>query len=631
MEGFRTLVRGWLGKVLMLVLALPFIVVGFDSYFTSTPGKDIAASVDKQYILSRELDQQVDQQHKKLLPNVGGNSDLIDDTVLQQQTLDNLIAQRVLLNQARRVGFTMTDSQIVEMLHKEPSFQQNGQFSETLFQSYLKNSGNDRITLFKTIHDEMSLGLIVRGISNSSLSGGAEIDRIIKLQTEKRNVQLSMVLASSYLPQVNVTDAQVANYFNANKKNLNSIEQVDVDYVVLDSSSLAKQIKATDQDLQARYQSIVQAAAGKEQRHVQHILVATDKIGDAAAKKKIDSLAAQVKAGSDFGELAKAHSDDQVSAVNNGDLGFVERGIYGAEFDTALDALKPNEVSKPIKTQFGYDLIKLLDIKKTAVPSFESLRGQLMIEATQLKLDTAYTDAQSQINEQAASSDSLVDVARINNLSISRSGLMSRSGLAGDFSNKELLSTVFSVESIKDRKVSSGIALSPTRTIWVQAAKYLPVKPLTLVEATPQIRTTLQTQGAMAFAKAQADKITASLNSGKTIEQAAADFGVVFKDLGQVTRDKGLPSVALSDAAFSVKSPSAGRMNAKTVNVPDGVVVLAVGQVTDAVASTLPEQRAQIQSSLGTLRGQQELEDYVEHLKNGAKIEKFTVKGKSAP
>ncbi len=630
MEAFRTLVRGWLGKVFMVIVALPFVFVGFESYFSSTPSKDIVASVDKQYILTRELDQQVDQQHKKLLPNVGGNSDLIDDSVLQGQVLDNLIAQRVLLSQARRVGFTMTDSQIVDMLHKEQSFQQNGKFSETLFQSYLKNSGNDRITLFKTIHDEMSLGLIARGISSSSVSGGTEVDRIIKLQTEKRNVQLSMIPAAPFLSQVNVSDAQVSQYFNSNQKNLNSVEQVDVAYVVLDSASFANQIQVTDQDLQTRYQAIVQAAAGKEQRQAQHILVSTDKIGDAAAKKKIDSLAAQIKAGADFGGLAKTNSDDQVSAVKNGDLGLVERGVYGKEFDDALYALKPNEVSKPIKTQFGYDLIKLVDIKKTEAPSFASLEGQLKAEATQAKLDAAYADAQSRINEQAASSDSLVDLAKTNNLAISNSGLIGRAGRPGDFSNKELLSTVFSVESIKDRKVSSGITLSPTRTIWVQDVKYLPVKPLTLVEATPRIRATLQMQAAMALAKEKANKIAASLNAGKTIQQTASDSGVAFLDMGQVTRDKGLPSPGLSDAAFSVTSPAVGRTNSKTVNVPEGVVVLAVGQVTDEVASTSIEQRAQIQDSLVGLRGQQELDDYVEYLKSSAKVEKFNI-AKSAP
>lgn len=629
MEGFRTLVRGWLGKVLMVILALPFVLFGVESYFSGGANSEVAASVDKKNISRRELDQKVEDQRKTLLPKVGGDADRIDDTVLHQQVLDNLIAQSVLLNQAHRLGLTMTDNQIVGLLHKEPSFQKDGKFSDDLFQAYLKSSGQDRITLFKMIRDQTSLSLMAQGVANTSVAGGAEVDRIMKLQTEKRNVQLATVLASPYLSQVNVTDAQISTYYNANKAHLNSLEQVNLDYVTLDSSSLANQIKVTDQDLQTRYQAMVQAAAGNEQRHAQHILVSADKIGNAAAKKKIESLAAQIKAGADFGTLAKANSDDQGSAVNNGDLGLVQRGIYGTGFDTALYTLTPNEVSQPIKTQYGYDLIKLLDIKKADVPSFESVKGQLTIEANQAKLDAAYADAQSQINEQAASADSLVDLAKTNNLSISHSGLLGRAGTAGDFSNKDLLTTAFSDESTKDRKVSSGIIISPTRTMWIQDTQYLPVKALTLAEATPKIRAMLQMQGAISLAKAKADEIAASLNSGKTIQQTEAVLGVTFQDMGQVTRDKGLPSAALSETAFSITSPAAGRTNAKTVSVASGVVVLAVGQVTDDAATITPEQRTQIQSSLGTLRGQQELEDYVEYLKNQAKIEKYSAKAKS--
>jgi len=624
MEGFRTLVRSWLGKVLMAILTLPFVLFGVESYFSGSSHSEIAATVDKSNISRRELDQKVDEQRKALLPKVGGNADLIDDGVLHQQVLDNLIAQNVILSQANRLGLTMTDNQIVAMLHKEPSFQKDGKFSDDLFQAYLKNSGQDRFTLFKMVRDETSLSLMAQGISATSVSGGTEIDRVMKLQSEKRDVQLATILASPYLAQVNVTDAQISNYYNANKAHLNSLEQVNLDYVTLDSSSLANQIKVTDADLQARYQAMIQTAAGNAQRHVQHILIATDKIGDAAAKKKIDGLAAQIKAGADFGALAKANSDDQGSAINNGDLGLVTTGIYGTEFDKALDALVPNQVSEPIKTPSGYDLIKLLDIKKADVPSFDSVKAQLMVEANQAKLDAAYADAQSQINEQAASSDSLVDLAKTNNLSISHSGLMGRSGITGDFSNKDLLTTAFSDESTKDRKVSSGLTISPTRTMWIQVTQYLPVKPLTLAEATPKIRAILQMQGALALAKTKAQEVVASLNSGKTVEQTATALGVTFQNMGEVTRDKGLPSATLSNAAFSITAPAAGRTNAKSVSVASGVVVLAVSKVTDEVPVITPEQRKQIQNSLSSLHGQQELEDYVEYLKSQAKIEKLS-------
>jgi peptidyl-prolyl cis-trans isomerase D len=486
MEGIRTLARGWLGKVLMALISLPFVLFGVQSYFSGGSHSELAATVDKNNIARRELDQKVEAQRKELLTKVGGNVALINDTVLHQQVLDNLIAQSVILNQAHRLGFTMSDNQIIGLLHKEPSFQKDGKFSDDLFQAYLRNSGQDRIALFKMIRDQTSLSLMAQGITTTSIAGGNEVDRIMKLQTEKRNVQLATVLAAPYLSQVNVTDAQISSYYKTNKENLYSLEKLNLDYVTLDSSSLANQIKVTDQDLQTRYQAVVQAAAGNEQRNAQHILISADKIGDAAAKKKIESLAAQIKAGADFGGLAKANSEDQGSAAKNGDLGFAGHGVYVPEFDKALYALQVNQVSEPVKTQYGYHLIKLLAIKKADVPSFDSVKAQLMVEANQAKLNGAYGDAQSQINEQAASADSLVELAKTNNLSISHSGLMGRSGIAGDFSNKDLLTTAFTAESTKDRKVSSGISISPTRTMWIQVTQYLPVKPLTLAEATPK-------------------------------------------------------------------------------------------------------------------------------------------------
>ena len=629
MEGFRTMMRGWLGKVLMVFLILPFVLVGLEGYFSSGANSETAATVDKQDISRTELEQRVGDQRKALLAKVGDNADLIDETVLNDQVLDNLIAQSVLLSQAHKLGVRMTDDQIVELLHKEPSFQKDNKFSDELFQVYLKNSGQDKVTLFKMIRDQSSLSLLAQGVTNTGVAGGSEVDRLMKLQTERRDVQLGSVLAAPYLAQVSVSDTQINTYYNANKAKLNSVEQVNVAYIALDSSALTEQVNVTDADLKAHYQTMVQAASVNEQRHAQHILVAADKLGDAAAKKKAESLAAQIKAGADFGALAKANSDDQGSAVNNGDLGFAGHGIYVPEFDKALYVLQLNQVSAPVKTEFGYHIIKLLEIKKADVPSFDSVKAQLNVEVHQAKLDAAYGDLTSQINEQAAGSDSLVELAKAHNLSISHSGLIGRVGGIGDFSNKDVLTTAFNDESTKDRKVSSGITVSPTRTVWIQATQYFPVKPLTVAEATPAIRSTLQMEGALALAKTKADQVAASLNAGKSLAETSATFGVTFQNMGEVNRQSGLPSPVLSQAAFSIQPPSAGRVNATTVKVASGVAVVAVSRVADDLAAVTPEQRIQMQTSLSQLRGQQELDDYVEYLKNQAKIKKFSAEAKT--
>jgi len=629
MEGFRTLVRGWLGKVLMAIVALPFVLFGVESYFNGGAASDVAATVDDSKISRPELEQRVVEQRNKLLQRVGGNSELIDEKVLHDQVLEGLIAQNVALIKARKLGFTISDSQMVEMLHKEPSFQKDGKFSDQLFQDYLKNTKQDRNRLFATLRDQTAVTVLAQGINGSSIAGGGEVDRIMALQAEKRDVALASVLASPYLAEVTVSDADINKYFLAHKADFNSTELANLDYIALDSSSLNSQVKVTDADLQAQYQTMVAAAAGNEERHAQHILVATDKIGDAAAKKKVDAIEAQLKAGADFGGLAKANSDDPGSAANNGDLGLAGRGVYAPEFEKALFAMQPNQVSEPVKTQFGYHIIKLLDIKKSDVPSFESVRLQLGTDVTKSKLDAAYSDLVGQINEQAAGIDSLVELAKTHNLAISHSGLLPRTGGAGDFANKDVLATAFSDESVKDRKVSGGIAVSPTRTIWLQTTQYQAVKPLTLAEATPRIRATLQLQGAVALAKAKAQQIAAALNSGKTLAETEQAFATTFQIAKEVGRQGGLPTAAISQAAFGLTAPTADHLIATTVDAPSGVTVVAVSRVISGVSEVTPEQKTQLQTQLATMRGSQELDDYVQYLKDHAKIVKVNAQNKA--
>ncbi len=207
--------------------------------------------------------------------------------------------------------------------------------------------------------------------------------------------------------------------------------------------------------------------------------------------------------------------------------------------------------------------------------------------------------------------------------------MIGRAGGAGDFANKDLLGTAFSDETIKDRKITSGIAVSPTRTVWLQATQYLPVKQLTLVEASPKIRATLQLQGAVAIAKAKAQEIAAALNSGKSLDDVAKTFSTTFQTTAAVGRQAGLPTRALSQAAFSLSAPADGHVRATIVEAPSGVTVVAVSKVIAAPSGELLQQRTQFQTALNTDRGQQELADYVEYLKNHAKIEKFNVKSVS--
>jgi peptidyl-prolyl cis-trans isomerase C len=124
-----------------------------------------------------------------------------------------------------------------------------------------------------------------------------------------------------------------------------------------------------DAELKAAYESVKAQYTGKEY-HVEHILV--EKESDAKA------IIAQLKAGGNFEEIAKAKSKDPGSAKNGGDLGWVSEKSLVPEFSKAMVQMKNGQISdKPVKTQFGYHILKMLDSRDTKAPSFEEMKDQL--------------------------------------------------------------------------------------------------------------------------------------------------------------------------------------------------------------------------------------------------------------
>lgn len=627
MEAFRALIRGWLGKTLLVIFMVPFALVGIEGYFAGNPNGEPVAEVGDQAILEAELSQAVARQRQQLLEQVNGDASRIDDAKLREQVLDGLVNRAALLQQAQGLGFEMSTAQISEMIRKEPNFQDNGQFSENLFQTFLRSSGQTSSGLIDSIRQQAAIQQLAGGLNDSGFSNGKELDRLAMLQSEKRDIHLASLPLAPYLAQAQVSDAQIAQYYSKNKAALVTSTSIDLDYITLDQSQFAAQAqtKVTADDIAKRYQDLIKASSGNAERQAQHILIAVDdKTNDAAAKKQANELAARIQKGEDFAALAKQYSKDPGSAVNGGDLGFASKGTYVPEFEATLDNLKINQVSAPVKTQFGYHIIKLLQTRQPAVQTLEQARPQLQAEAEKAKADELYSDAISALNEMAVESGSLAELAKAYQLTVQTVPAFTQVGQAGDLQNPELLKTAFSEGVTQDKQVSSAISILPTRNIWLQARNFKPTRPKTLAEAAPEIKGRLQAEQALKLARQQADKISAAINQGASLEAVQTQFAVTFNALGSMGRMNGLPDPRLQSLAFSIATPPANQLRAGTMGTENvGATIIAVNNVVAGTASSMPaEQRTQMSKMLASLHGQQEVQDYIEYLKGKTKIER---------
>ncbi|MFW1753704.1 SurA N-terminal domain-containing protein [Acinetobacter wanghuae] len=620
MESFRKVIKGWLGKVLLVLFLTPLALVGIEGYF-SGGSSDRVKSVNGTDISQKELESLTKSFKEQYLTYANGDETLLNQNFIDQKAMDTLVARTVLLQHAEKLGISLSDQQIVQMISQQPSFQQDGKFSDALFENYLKSVGMTNRALIESLRKDHALKMLSSTFLDNPLVSPVDLEQITNLQTEQRHVHIASVNLDNYKKDIKVSDAEIAEYYEKHKAAFKQLTSVDVDYVVVKPTDVAaSDVTATDAELQDAYNTFVAAQKKAMKPEVKHILITADGRDEAAAKKLATDVAAKIKAGTSFAQAAAQYSEDPESKGNGGMLPAYEEGVFGTAFDQAVSSLQSGSVSAPIKTEYGYHLIAVQSAA-VKVPSFEAEKARLNAEVIASKKANAFSDTVNSLNDQVVGSDSLDVVAQelktVRVQSAKGVTLATKDPLLSDANVKVKL---FNTDVKNgDRNASSSIQLSNGDVVWVKVRNYHAAGEQTLAEAKPRVKNKLIDEKAYSKAKAQIQK---TLDEFKTQPAASVNKGsLVFADAGLFTRAEGLLKREVQRAAFSVKTPKAGHWSVATATLPNELVVVAVSEVKKNSAEVLSaEQRAELVKLYQQLRGQQEFDDYTRYLKANAKI-----------
>ncbi|GAA5555738.1 peptidyl-prolyl cis-trans isomerase D [Acinetobacter schindleri] len=620
MESFRKVIKGWLGKVLLVLFLTPLALVGIEGYF-SGGNKDTAKTVNGTDISKKELESLTKSFKEQYLSYANGDETLLNQAFIDQKAMDTLVARTVLLKQAENLGISLSDQQIEQMIAQQPSFQQNGQFSNALYENYLRSVGMNSQQLIASLRTDHALKMLSSTFIDYPLVSKLEIQQIADLQTEQRHVHIASVNLENYKKNVKVTDAEIAAYYEKHKTVFKQPTSVDVDYVVLKASDInTAAVTVTDAELQDAYNSFVAAQKSTAKPEVKHILITADNRSEAEAQKLATDVAAKIKAGTTFAQAAAQYSEDPESKAKGGAIAVYEAGVFGDAFDKAVASLQSGQVSAPVKTDYGYHIIAV-QAPDVAVPSFESQKARLTEEVLASKKSNAFSDTVNSLNDMVVSSDSLdvvtQEVKGVRVQSAKGVTLSTRDPLLSDANVKVKLFN----DDVKngDRNISSSIQLANGDVAWVKVRDYHAAGEQSLAEAKPRVKAELIEEKARALAKAQIQK---SLDEFKTKPAASVAKGnLVFEDAGIYTRAEGLLKRDVQRAAFSLKAPKAGFWSVTTASLPNELVVVAVSEVKKNPIDVLSEeQRTELAKLYAQLRGQQEFDDYTRYLKSQAKI-----------
>ncbi|HJF27802.1 MAG TPA: SurA N-terminal domain-containing protein [Acinetobacter lwoffii] len=620
MEAFRKVIKGWLGKVLLVLFLTPLALVGIEGYF-SGGSSDAVSSVNGTDISQKELESLTKSFKQQYLSYTNGDETLLNQSFIEQKAKDTLIARTLLLQQAEKLGISLSKEQIEQMIAQQQTFQQNGQFSQALYENYLKSIGMTNNALIESLRTDHALKMLSSTFVDYPLVSRVDIQQIADLQTEQRQIHIASISLESYKKDVKVTEAEVAAYYEKHKAIFTQPTTVDVDYVVLKPENIAAEsLAVTDVELKQAYDAFVAAQKQNIKPEVKHVLITTDNRSDAEAKKLAAEVAAKINAGTSFAQAAAQYSEDPESKSKGGEIAVYEAGVFGATFDQAVASLKSGQVSAPVKTENGYHLISVT-LPEIAVPSFESQKARLSEEVLATKKSNAFSDTVNSLNDMIVSSDSLEVVAQevkgVQVQSAKGVTLATRDPLLSDAAVKVKLFN----EDVKngDRNASSSIQLNNGDVVWIKVRDYHAAGEQTLAEAKPHVTAKLIEEKALNAAKA---KIQKTLDEFRTKSAAAVTKGnLVFEDVGIYTRAEGLLKRDVQRAAFSVTPPKAGHWSVTTAHMPNELVVVAVSEVKKNPIDVLSaEQRNELVELYRQLRGQQEFDDYTRYLKSHAKI-----------
>lgn len=617
LQNIRDNSQGWIAKTIIGVIVLLLALTGFDAIFNSVGNRDTVAEVNGEPISERDLAQAVDMQRRQLQQQFGESFDpsLLDDRLLRQSALAGLIDRMLLLQGAKSADFAFSKEALDQLILQTPEFQTEGRFDSARFDLVLQQMGYSRMQFRQLLEQEMLIGQLRAGVTGTAFVTDQQVRQFAQLEQQTRDFSTRTVAAQAEAVEVGKKD--IESYYAAHEERFRSPEQVVLDYVVLRKDDFLADVEIDDETVQALYQNRIGNLA--EQRRAAHILIEVDSDTDEdAARKRIEAIAGQINAGEDFADVAEEASEDPGSASEGGDLGFAGRGVYDQAFEDALYALQEGEVSEPVRTEFGWHLIKLLGIQAPEVPSLDSLRPELERELRQQEAERRFVEATKDLEDRAFESSDLTQPAEELGLSVQTTEPFGREGGEGIAANRQVIQAAFSDELLTEGTNSNVIELDADTAAVVRVKRHLEPEPLPLAEVEGQIETELRQQKAAEQAKAQGDALLAQLREGGAKSEPDA-----WSSVEAATRNhEGIEPVVLQ-AVFRMPKPEDDRPTYEGVTLANGdFVVIELTGVSKLQAELSDDELQQYRRFLSSRAGQQDFASYRKWLEDEAEIDR---------
>jgi len=543
LQDIRKSTQGITAKIVVGLIITTFALFGVDSIVGSIGSGPEVAEVNGEGIPESTYARALDIKKRQVMMQMGefADPDLIDDALLGASVLDGLIEQEVLTQDANEKDLFVPGVAIDRYISNIDQFKDQGVFSNDRMHSVLRGAGLTLKSYRDSLRTEFAITQPRSALIASSFILPSELSEVVSLDRQSRSFGFLAVLRSSYLESVVVSDDEVNAFYSENKTDFKKPQSVDVSFIEISQSDLSSDISVTDEEVEALYESEKEAYASSEERDASHILIKIDDSrSESEALSVIKGVESRLAAGEEFSSLATELSDDEGSASSGGSLGAAARGVYVADFEDALFALKEGQVSAPVKTEFGYHLIRLDSVIDSGVPAFAELEEKLKQRLVKEKVAQAYADLAERLADVSYASSGLEEPSEELGLEIKQLVGVSVESQDRVFSSPKVQRQLFAEELLNDGVNSDLVEYEDGSSVVfrIDAFHDEGIKPFD--EVSEIIRQTLVEGKAAEFAASVGQAFAARVSAGEEANAVAEDMGftwVLYEDLERNSSD----------------------------------------------------------------------------------------------
>lgn len=628
LDKLREGAQGKVAKVILGLIILSFALAGVGSYLNG-PARTAPATVNGNDISAPALENAYRNERARMESQMGeafnqlaANPDYMKQ--FRRGVLDRLIDQALIDDKARSLGLRVSDEQIKQAIVAMPEFTENGKFSNDRYLQLIRRAGMTPEMFRDSLRQDMVRQQLMGAVLGSEFALKGEAEQLDRLYNQTRDLRLIRLAASAYVDGIEVSDAEVEQFYKANSARFMNDETVKVDYLLLDAANLGKNIKVTEQDAQDYYDQHQDLFQRPERRQVAHILIPFGK-DEKAAEQKAEAVLAKAKAGDDFAALAKADSSDTFSAKKGGELDWFEKGVMDPAFEKAAFALaKAGDLSAVVKSPFGFHIIKLLAVEPAKTKPFVDVMSDTIARLQSEKAkEQFFAEQQKMADSSFENPDSLDLTAEAMGLQVQSTGYFSQADAPAPLNDPKVLSVAFSEQLRDDNTNSDVIELADGKALVLHIMGHQPKAAKPLAEVKEQVITAIKHDKASEVARGKAQGLLDKLKAGENVQADLTALGLKVDTHTGVSRFAQEMDQNLVTQAFRMPHPTDGKPSVELVTEANGDrVVVALDKVN--VIKEPSQMVSLLQGQLGQGKAQADYKSLIDELRKAAKIEYFT-------